>query len=148
MAEAGVVGTVSCHALMRKLLISYQAKNCRKLSPSAMHKSDASEISIQWSVSDVWPPKRKVRSPPKHAIHMSQNAGLTRRSKLRRYATEARPRSLNEGRSGSKLDVVPRRQNRPVKNSHFPGSFRPFRENRFGNGFRENGTKHQCFSGC
>jgi len=64
MAEAGVVGTVSCHALMRKSPISHQAKNCRKLSASAMQKTDASEISVKWSVSDVWPPKRKVRFPP------------------------------------------------------------------------------------
>jgi hypothetical protein len=72
---------------------------------------------------------------------------VTAVAKLRRYATEARQRSLNEGWSGSKLGVVPRRQNRPARDSRFPVSFRPFRENRFGNRFQENGIQRQCFLG-
>jgi len=54
--------------MMQTSRISHQAKNGRKLNAWAMQKTDASEIPVQWSVSEVWPPKRKVRFPPRRNV--------------------------------------------------------------------------------
>lgn len=70
---------------------------------------------------------------------MSQKWRYSIRPKLRTCATSLPDPNLE-------LGIVPSAKP-SAKDSRFPMSFRPFRENRFENRFRENGAQHQCFQG-
>jgi hypothetical protein len=78
---------------------------------------------------------------------MSQKKRYSRRSKLRRNATEARPRSLNEGRSGSNWTSFRVAKTGQLRIPIFPGRLGHFEKIDLGTDFEKTVPNTSAFQG-